>query len=132
VVKQQVLGAGGAGDAAAGLAPNTTPPVPNPIYRGGTNLTPRLGVDVKAAPDGLIHPLAKSGKPQGLSLNIDPKNKFIQLYGGAFPVEAVPDGLQILQSGQASHYVVAPKIPMTFEAYKALCEKLLLGLSNSL
>jgi hypothetical protein len=87
---------------------------------------------VKAAPDGLIYPLAKNGKPQGLSLNIDPNNKFIQQYGGAFPVEGVPEGLQILQSGQAGHYVVAPKVPMSFEAYEALCEQLLLGLSNKL
>ena len=87
---------------------------------------------MKAASDGLIHPLAKSGKPQGLSLNIDPKSKFIRMYGGAFPVEAVPDGLQILQSGQAGHYVVAPNAPMVFEAYKALCEKLLLGVSINL
>jgi|GEM_PF-5870492 len=104
--------------------------VPNPIFRGGTSLKPRLGVDVKAAADGLIHPLGRNGKPQGLSLNIDPNNKFIQQYGGAFPVASVPDGLQILQSGHPGHYVVAPKVPMTFEAYEALCEKLVLGLSN--
>ena len=87
---------------------------------------------MKAGPDGLMHPLGKNGKPQGLSLNIDPKNPNIGKYGGAFPVEGVPDGLQILQSGAPGHYVVAPKVPMTFEEYQALCERLLLGLSNKL
>lgn len=106
--------------------------VPNRIYRGGTSLKPRLGVDVKSSAGGLIHPLGKNGEPQGLSLNIDPKNKFIQQYGGAFPIEAVPEGLQILQSGQPGHYVIAVKAPVTFEHYQALCEQVLLGLSNTL
>ena len=80
--------------------------------------------------DGLINPLAKNGKPQGLSLNVDPKNPFIQKYGGAFPVENVPEGLQILQSGGPGHYVIAPATPMTFEQYQQLLRQVQLGTSN--
>jgi hypothetical protein len=105
---------------------------PNRLFRGGTNLDPRLGVDVKKAADGLIHPLGKNGKPQGLSLNIDPKNPFIQKYGGAFPVDQIPKGLQVLQSGTPGHYVVAPASPMTFEAFQALCKKITLLLQNAI
>ena len=75
----------------------------------------RLGVDVKAAADGLIHPLGKNGKPQGLSLNLNPKDPFVQKFGGAFPVNSLPEGLQALQSGKPGHFVVAPATPMSFE-----------------
>ena len=33
--------------------------------------------------DGLIHP-TRSGRAQGISVNTDPSDKFIQQYGGAF------------------------------------------------
>ena len=100
------------------------------LFRGGANLNPRLGVDVKKAADGLIHPLGKNGIPQGLSLNIDPKNLFIQKWGGAFRVADIPEGLQVLQSGNPGHYVVAPASPMTFEAYHALCSRISLLFQN--
>ena len=100
-------------------------------YRGGNNLKARLGIDVKAGADGLIHPLGKNGKPQGLSLNVDPKNKFIQQYGGAFPVIQLPDGLQIVQSGSPGHYVISPTKPMSFEQYQGLLDQVQLGTFNS-
>ncbi|ACS61306.1 hypothetical protein Rleg_6565 (plasmid) [Rhizobium leguminosarum bv. trifolii WSM1325] len=92
----------------------------------------RLGVDVKPAADGLIHPLAKNGKAQGLSLNLDPKDLFIQKYGGAFPVNSLPEGLQALQSGKTGHFVVAPATPMTFETYQGLLNRIELGNFNVL
>lgn len=92
----------------------------------------RLGVDVKAAADGLIHPLAKNGKPQGLSLNINPLDPFIQKYGGAFPVNSLPEGLQALQSGKAGHFVIAPKMPMSFESFQKLLNQVKLGDFNVL
>lgn len=87
-------------------------------------------MDVNASADGLIHPLAKNGKPQGLSLNLNPKDKFIQQYGGAFPVNHVPEGLQVLQSGKAGHYVISPASPMSFEKYQGLLHHVQLGNSN--
>jgi RHS repeat-associated protein len=102
------------------------------LFRGGKSLRARLGVDVKAAADGLIHPLAKNGKPQGLSLNINPLDPFIQKYGGAFPLNGLPEGLQALQSGKAGHFVIAPKAPMTFEAFQNLLNQVNLGGFNAL
>ena len=105
---------------------------PGPLFRGGQTLEARLGVDVKAAADGLIHPVGSNGKPQGLSLNIDPKDKFIQQYGGAFPVNDVPKGLQVLQSGKPGHDVVSPEKPMAFESYQQLLKQIQLGNFNVL
>jgi hypothetical protein len=102
------------------------------LFRGGDSVAARLGVDVKPAADGLIHPLSNSGKPQGLSLNLDPKDPFIQKYGGAFPVNSLPEGLQALQSGKPGHFVVAPVTPMTFEKYQQLLNKIQLGNFNVL
>ena len=123
--------AGGNGGAGAGRGMMGLPGCP-PVYRGGTSLAARLGVDVKPAADGLIHPSGKNGKPQGLSLNLDPRDPFIQKYGGAFPVESLPDGLQALQSGQPGHFVVAPATPMSFEKYQQLLNRIQLGNFNAL
>jgi RHS repeat-associated protein len=102
------------------------------LYRGGNGITARLGVDVKAAPDGLIHPFGKNGKAQGLSLNLNPHDQFIQRYGGAFPVNSIPGGLQTLQSGKPGHYVISPVDPMGFEEYQRLLNKVELGIFNFL
>ena len=104
----------------------------NGLFRGGSSLQARLGVDVKAAADGLIHPLAKNGKPQGLSLNIHPLDPFIQKYGGAFPVNSLPEGLQALPSGKPGHFVIVPKVPMTFEELQRLLNQVKLGDFNVL
>jgi hypothetical protein len=102
------------------------------LFRGGNNLSARLGVDVKQAADGLVHPIGKNGKPQGLSLNLDPQDPFIQKYGGAFPVNSLPEGLQALPSGRPGHFVVSPATPMTFEAYQGLLDRIQLGNFNVL
>jgi hypothetical protein len=112
---------------AAGAASALRKSVPTNFFRGGTSLQARLGVDVKAAADGLIHPLAKNGKAQGLSININPKDLFIQKYGGAFPLKSLPDGLQVIQSGKPGHYVIAPEVPMPFEDFQKLLDKIELG-----
>ena len=102
------------------------------LFRGGNGLAARLGADVTQAADGLIHPLGKNGKPQGLSLNLDPKEHFVQRYGGAFPVESLPEGLKAVASGKPGHFVVAPAAPMTFEAYQGLLNRIQLGNFNVL
>ena len=100
-------------------------------YRGGNSLKIREGVDVKAV-DGLIHPLNKAGKPQGLSINTNRLEPNIQRYGGAFPIKRIPSDLQILQSGRLGHFVIAPKAPMRLERYQHLLNDIELGSSNLL
>jgi filamentous hemagglutinin len=110
------------------------PPAGSPTYRGGSGLEVRLGSDVRQGPDELIHPYRQGpqGQPiaQGLSVNIDPKDKFVQQYGGAFPVGSIPEGLQLLPSGRPGHYVIAPATPMTFERYQQLLNQVRLGNFN--
>ena len=96
------------------------------------SLEARLGVDVTVAADGLVHPLAKNGKPQGLSLNIDPKDNFIQQYGGAFPVNNLPAGLQAVPSGRVGHSVISPATPMSFARYQQLLNQVQLGNFNAI
>lgn len=101
------------------------------LFRGGNHLAARLGTDVRKAADGLIHPLCpKTGKPQGISLNLDPKDHFVQYHGGAFPVNSLPMGLQAVQTGKPGHYVVSPTQPMTFERYEQLLNQIQLGNLN--
>jgi hypothetical protein len=102
------------------------------LFRGGHSLEARLGRDVKLGLDGLINPIGSNGKPQGLSLNLDPKDKFIQQYGGAFKVETVPEGLRVLQSGKSGLYVISPSKPVTFSHYQELLNQAKLGNSNRL
>jgi len=102
------------------------------VFRGGNSLQARLGADVKAAADGLIHPLGNNGKAQGLSLNLNPKDPFVQKYGGAFPVKSLPEGLQLLPSGNPGHLVIAPAAPMTFEKFQQLLNQVQLGNVNAI
>ena len=100
------------------------------LFRGGERLNARLGIDVHPDKlDGLIHP-SRNGKPEGLSLNADPKDPFVQKFGGAFPVISLPEGLQVLPAGREGHYVIAPVEPMPFEKYQQLLHRIQLGNSN--
>ncbi|MDD5548625.1 MAG: hemagglutinin repeat-containing protein [Sulfurovaceae bacterium] len=101
------------------------------LFRGGNKVTIRPR-DVDYNADGLVDTLNKQGKPQGLSVNIDPNEKYIQSFGGAFPVNSLPDGLVAIQSGKAGHYVIAPAKPMTLDAYQQLLNKIDLGKFNKL
>jgi RHS repeat-associated protein len=106
-------------------------PVNPGLFRGGNGLTARLGIDVKKAKDGLIHPnCPNTGNPQGISINLDPKNKFVQQHGGAFPVNSLPPGLQAVQTGLPGHYVVSPTVPMPLSSYQGLLNQIQLGNFN--
>jgi hypothetical protein len=87
---------------------------------------------VKIGNDNLVHPFDIKGKPQGLSINSDPKDYYVQRYGGAFHVEALPTGLQVLQSGKVGHFVIAPTTPMSIEKYQQLLNQVQLGSCNSI
>jgi Pre-toxin TG len=104
---------------------------PDPqLFRGGSTLAARLGIDVKQAADKLIHPIGNNGKPQGLSLNIDPKDFWVQEKGGAFPVLKIAEGLQMVQSGKPGHFVISPVAPMPFEEFNKLLAQTILGNFN--
>jgi hypothetical protein len=82
---------------------------PQALYRGGSDLTPRLGIDLLLDPtSGLLR------QDRGISLFDNPA--LIERFGGAYRVEFMPKGLRVAQRGRnLSHYELAPAEPMSFE-----------------
>ncbi|WP_284194393.1 hypothetical protein [Chitinimonas prasina] len=62
-----------------------------------------------------------------MSVNLDPNNKYTQQYGGAFPVNSLPEGLKAVPQGSPGHYVIAPATPMSFENFQGLLNQVELG-----
>jgi hypothetical protein len=94
-------------------------PSKHQVFRGGSSMEARPGIDVKVGKDGLIQPTKPNGKPQGISVNIDPANPNVASRG-VYQVESVPEGLTIIRDGNTGHFVIAPTKPMTPAEYQAL------------
>jgi hypothetical protein len=94
--------------------------LPQGVFRGGADLTPRLGIDVLLERNtGLLR------TDRGISLFDDPA-KAVR-FGTVYGVESVPEGLKIQQRGRdLSHYELMPAEPMTFERYVALLTQVVL------
>jgi len=90
------------------------------LFRGGSDLAPRLGTDVLAdRTTGWLR------TDRGISLFDDPAR--VTRFGGAYEVESVPDGLKVQQRGRdPGHYELMPAEPMTFERYVELLEQVVL------
>ena len=93
---------------------------PQALFRGGSNLTPRVGIDVLVDRNtGLLR------TDRGISLFDDPAK--VEHFGGAYKVEFIPEGLKIQQRGRdLGHYEVMPAEPMTFERYAELLKRVVL------
>ena len=74
------------------------PSLPQDLFRGGSDLTPRLGRDVLNDPNtGLLR------TDRGISLFDDAAK--VERFGGAYKVESIPEGLRIQQRGKdPGHY----------------------------
>jgi hypothetical protein len=114
-------GGGGGGGApppfsGAGGGPPRTPKG-EPLYRGGSDLTPRVNVDVVVDKNtGLLR------TSRGISLFDNPDS--VRKFGGAYRIESIPEGLVIRQRGQnLSHYELMPAEPMTLERYLDLLSR---------
>jgi hypothetical protein len=91
-----------------------------PLYRGGSDLTPRnfdIAVDKQT---GLLK------TTRGISLNADPSK--LARFGGAYRVISIPDELKIEQIGSPGHYEITPTYPMTMEKYRELLQQVVLEL----
>jgi hypothetical protein len=83
------------------------------VYRGGSSLQARPGVDVKVDSSGMVQP------GRGISVNADPSG--LEKFGGARQVESIPPELEIVQRGKnANHFEIAPKQPMTLQRFQEL------------
>ena len=94
--------------------------LPQGVFRGGADLTPRLGIDVLLERNtGLLR------TDRGLSLFDDPVKA--ARFGAVYVVESFPAGLKIQQRGRdSSHYELMPAEPMPFERYVALLTSVVL------
>ena len=93
---------------------------PQLLFRGGSDLTPRLGIDVVVDPNtGLLR------SDRGISLYSDPSP--VEKFGGAYRVAFIPPGLKAEQRGRhARHYELMPAELMTFERYVELLAQVIL------
>jgi hypothetical protein len=98
--------------------------LPTRLFRGGSDLTPRLGIDVIVDPaSGMLR------TDRGISLFDDPAR--VERFGGAYEVASIPDALKVQQRGRDSgHYELMPAVPMTFEEYVALLGQVVLQSSE--
>jgi hypothetical protein len=84
-------------------------------------------VDFRTGADGLIQPNLRNGRPQGLSVHIDPANRNIVNNGGPHRVLSVPDELRIVVDGATGHAVISPKQPMTPARFQELLNNIKLA-----
>jgi hypothetical protein len=96
------------------------PVEPKPLFRGGSTLIPRLGIDVLLDKNtGLLR------TDRGVSV-FDEATR-VERFGGAYQVESIPTGLMVQQRGRdLGHYEIIPAEPMTFERYAALLQQVVL------
>jgi hypothetical protein len=90
------------------------------LFRGGADLTPRLGIDVLIDRNtGLLR------SDRGTSLFANPAT--VERFGGAYRVESIPEGLKIQQRGRdPGHYELMPAEPLSFERYVELLQQVVL------
>jgi hypothetical protein len=94
--------------------------LPQGVFRGGPDLTPRLGIDVLLERNtGLLR------TDRGISLFDDPAKA--ARFGEVYVVESFPEGLKMQQRGRdPSHYELMPSEPMPFERYIELLTRVIL------
>ena len=87
------------------------------VYRGGNSFT-ASSKDIKKNPaTGLLK------TSHGVSLNVNPSS--VSGFGGAYRVESVPIGVNIIQRGNnLEHYEIVPAYPMTFNRYQNLLNQI--------
>ncbi len=92
-----------------------------PVYCGGESLEVRPGEVRIDKATGLVR------TDRGVSLNINPAE--VEKFGGAYPVESIPDGLKIIQQGtrDPGHYEIVAAYPMTLEHYQELLSQVKLA-----
>ena len=94
--------------------------LPQGVFRGGPDLTPRLGIDVLLERNtGLLR------TDRGISLFDDPAKA--ARFGEVYVVESFSEGLKMQQRGRdPSHYELMPSEPMPFERYVELLTRVIL------
>lgn len=103
------------------MAKTTLPQGVPPVFRGGSSLVfqpHEVRIDKRT---GLIK------TTHGVSVDADAKR--VASFGGAYKVQALPEGLTIIQRGRrAEHYEIVPAAPVTLGRYQELLDEVELEL----
>ena len=93
-----------------------------PVYRGGEIFKVRPDKDIRIDKNtGLVR------DTHGISLDVDPNN--VSQFGGAYKIEAIPEGLKIIQRGtRLEHFEIVPSKPMTLNEYQDLLNQIVVTL----
>ncbi|WP_430405626.1 hypothetical protein [Fluviicola sp.] len=96
------------------------------LYRGGSSMKPRKGVDYKVDADGFVN-------EKGISINTDKLDPNIDKYGGAWEVDlsSIPSGLKIKHT-KGTHYEIVPARDMKEAEFLELMSKVAVKRSNTI
>lgn len=89
----------------------------SPVYRGGNDFTVKSN-EVK------INPQTGNVKTShGVSLDVNPET--VSKFGGAYRIETIPEGLNIIQRGsRAEHFEIVPAYEMPLEEFQELLNQI--------
>ena len=91
----------------------------SPIYRGGSDLTPKYHLGEVKIKNGKVQPI------RGVSLELDPAAA--AKHGVPHRLRSIPTELEIVQRGRRpSHHELRPKIEMSVERFEELLKQVVL------
>ena len=90
--------------------------VQSPVYRGGNSFNAR-NCDIKI--DSSTGNLTTDA---GVSVNTSAAA--VSKYGGAYRIETMPSGLNIIQTGRSGHYEIVPASPMSRDVYQSYLDEI--------
>ena len=87
------------------------------VYRGGSDFTIKAGEIKIDKATGMVT------STHGVSLDVNPNT--VSKFGGAYKIDSLPDGLQIIQRGsRAEHFEIVPTKPMTVDEFQGLLNQI--------
>jgi hypothetical protein len=90
-----------------------------PVYRGGSDLTPRYHLGEVKIIKGMVLPT------RGVSLELDPADA--ARHGVPHRVKTIPDELEIVQQGKRpGHHEIRPKVAMPAKHFEELLKQVVL------
>ena len=117
-----IYGAGGSGGGSPKLGSRASNPVTvnyngasSYVYRGGSSFT-------VTSKDIRINSATGNVKTtHGVSLNVNPSS--LTGLGGAYRIESIPVGVNIIQRGKPEHYEIVPAYEMPLNTYQGLLNR---------
>ncbi|MEM6272609.1 MAG: hypothetical protein AAF998_24570 [Bacteroidota bacterium] len=88
-----------------------------PVFRGGPSFKLKPNEYKINKKTGMVKPT------HGVSLDVDPNT--VEKFGGAYKIEPIPDGLEIIQRGQRSeHFEIVPSKEISVQSFQKLLDQI--------